>query len=262
MRYFRLYLYFLRFSFSKAMEFRVDFFFRVVMDIVFYVMQFLFFDIIYQYTPILGGWTKDQMTIFVCTFIFVDAFHMTFFASNTWWLPIAINRGDLDYYLTKPVSSFFFLGFKEFAANSLMNLILATALLTGALIQFSGSFSFFELSIFTLLLLNGAFLYFTTYLIFLLTVFWTGSSRGFSDVFFSVEKVFQKPDGIFTGYFRRFFLTFLPFSIMASYPTKYLLEPEFRLNIIYEVVVASIFVYLLVSILWRRGLKNYSSASS
>lgn len=244
------------------MEFRVDFFFRVVMDIVFYIMQFLFFDIIYQYTPLLGGWTKDQMTLFVCTFIFVDAFHMTFFASNTWWLPIAINRGDLDYYLTKPVSSFFFLGFKEFAANSLMNLILATALLVGVLIQSSQSFNFFEILVFGMLLLNGAFLYFTTYLIFLLTVFWTGSSRGFSDVFFSVEKVFQKPDGIFSGYFRRFFLTFLPFSMMASFPTKFLLEPEARSTVIYEVIIASLFIYILVSFLWRRGLRNYSSASS
>lgn len=261
-RYLRLYLYFLRFSFSKAMEFRVDFFFRVVMDVVFYALQFLFFGIIYQFTPILGGWTQEQMTIFICAFIFVDAFHMTFFASNTWWLPIAINRGDLDYYLTKPVSSFFFLGFKEFAANSLMNLILATGLIVWALIQYEQNFSFFEIFVFSLLLLNGAFLYFMTYLIFLLTVFWSGSPRGFSEVFYSVEKVFQKPDGIFSGYFRRFFLTFLPFSIMASYPTRYLLEAEFRLNIIYEVVVASLFVYLLVGFLWKQGLKNYSSASS
>ena len=261
-RYLRLYGHFLRFSFSKAMEFRVDFFFRVVMDVVFYLMQFLFFEIIYQYTPLLGGWNKEEMTLFVCAFIFVDAFHMTFFASNTWWLPIAINRGDLDYYLTKPVSCFFFLGLKEFAANSLMNLVLASALLITVIAQFSESFTFFELLVFLLLLLNGSILYFATYLLFLLNVFWTGSPRGFSDVFFSVEKVFQKPDGIFSGYFRRFFLTFLPFSVMASLPAKYLIEPENRQEVVFEVVVASLFVYLLVCCMWKIGLRNYSSASS
>ena len=31
-RYLRLYGYFLRFSFSRAMEFRFDFFFRIFMD--------------------------------------------------------------------------------------------------------------------------------------------------------------------------------------------------------------------------------------
>ena len=38
---------FLRFSFSKAMEFRVDFTFRIIMDLAFYTMlNFLFFKII------------------------------------------------------------------------------------------------------------------------------------------------------------------------------------------------------------------------
>ena len=38
-RYLRLYAYFLRFSFSRALEFRVDFFFRVIMDTAFYAVN-------------------------------------------------------------------------------------------------------------------------------------------------------------------------------------------------------------------------------
>ncbi len=261
MRYMRLYLHFLRFSFSRAMEFRIDFYFRVVMDIVFYIVQFVFFKIIYLHTPLLGGWDLNQMTVFIASFIFVDAFHMTVFANNTWWFPISINRGDLDYYLTRPVSSFFFLGFKEFAANSLLNLILATALLAYTLTTFPSPLSFVKVSVFIGLLLNGAFLYFMTYLIFLLPVFWTHSPRGFADVFYSAEKVFQRPDGIFTGYFRRFFMYILPFSIMASLPVRFLFETNIQ-TILIQIIGASAFIYFLVFILWKKGLKDYSSASS
>jgi rhomboid protease GluP len=42
-RYLTLYLYFLRFSFSRALEFRVDFLFRVVMDVVYYAVNIAFF---------------------------------------------------------------------------------------------------------------------------------------------------------------------------------------------------------------------------
>lgn len=261
MRYFRLYMHFLRFSFSKAMEFRVDFFFRVVMDIMFYVVQFLFFKIIYLHTPVLGGWSEEQMTLFVASFIFVDAFHMTFFANNTWWLPIYINRGDLDYYLTKPVSSFFFLGFKEFAANSMLNLLLACLIMIYCLLNYPLTLEPWKVIGFIILLINGAFLYFMTYVVFLLSVFWSGSPRGFGDVFYAAEKVFQRPDGIFKGYFRRFFLTLLPFSIMASYPTRFLME-KFNAQIILEIVIASGFIYSVVYFLWNKGLKSYSSASS
>jgi ABC-2 type transport system permease protein len=260
-RYLRLYLHFLRFSFSRAMEFRVDFFFRVVMDIVFYIVQFIFFNIIYLHTPILGGWDLDQMTVFISAFIFVDAFHMTFFANNTWWFPIAINRGDLDYYLTRPASSFFFLGFKEFAANSLLNLIMATGLLIYTLNIFPAPLEVSKVFFFILFLINGAFLYFMTYLIFLMPVFWTQSPRGFMDVFYSAEKIYQRPDGIFSGYFRRFFLFFLPFSIMASYPTRFLFENNVQ-NIVIQIIAASTFVYFMIFILWKKGLRDYSSASS
>lgn len=260
-RYARLYLYFLRFSFSKAMEFRVDFFFRIIMDIVFYIIQFMFFKVLYLHTPILGDWNIEQMSIFITAFIFVDALYMTVFATNTWWLPLYINRGDLDYYLTKPVSSFFFLGFKEFAFNSLINLILATGLITYFLSTYSAPIQAYKVFIFILLLLNGAFLYFMTFLLFLLPSFWTQSQRGFADVFYSAEKVFQRPDGIFTGYFKKFFLYVLPFSIMASYPTRYLISPNSEF-ILVKIFLASSFVYFLVFLLWKKGLKSYSSASS
>ena len=261
MRYFRLYLYFLRFAFSRAMEFRVDFFFRVLMDGVFYITQFFFFNIIYLHTPALGGWDDAQMKLFISSFIFVDAFYMTFFANNSWWFPISINRGDLDYYLTRPASSFFFLSFKEFAANSLLNLVLACSILIYHLSLYPSQLSEFKIFFYVLFLMNGAFLYYMTFLIFLLTVFWSQSPRGFSDVFYAAEKVFQRPDGIFQNYFRRFFITILPFSIMASFPLRFLLEDNI-LPVISQIVGASFFIYTVVFFLWKKGLRDYSSASS
>ncbi len=261
MRYLRLYLHFVRFSFSKAMEFRIDFFFRVVMDLFFYVTQFLFFNIIYLHTPLLAGWNLEQMSLFIASFIFIDALHMTIFATNAWWFPIAINRGNLDYYLTKPVSSFFFISLKEFAANSMINLILASGLLTYFLCNYSGGLDPGRLSLYFIFLLNGTVLYFMVHIIFLMTVFWTQSPQGFADVFYAAEKVFQRPDKIFTGYVRRFFVYVLPFSIMASYPVRILFEKNIS-TLVLEILVPSCFIYLVVFFVWKKGLRNYSSASS
>jgi ABC-2 type transport system permease protein len=231
------------------------------MDLIFYIVQFLFFKIIYLHTPILAGWNIDQMTVFISSFIFVDAFNMTFFANNSWWLPQTINKGELDYYLTRPVSPFFFLGFKEFAANSLINLIMAIGLLTYTLANYPLELSSFKLMIFILLLINGAFLYYMTNLIFLLSVFWTGSNKGYGDLFFAAEKVFQRPDLIFNTYIRRFFVNILPFAAMASIPTRFLFEENTGLLLL-EMLLASFFIYFVVSIIWKKGIRDYSSASS
>ncbi len=99
MRYFKLYIHFLQFSISKALQFRFDFTLRIFMDIVFYIVNILFFKIIYLHVPSLAGLTEAQMMIFIASYLTLDAFIMTFLANNMWWLPTYINRGDLDYYL-------------------------------------------------------------------------------------------------------------------------------------------------------------------
>ena len=260
-RYLKLYAHFLRFSFSKAMEFRVDFFFRVVMDIFFYAVQFAFFHIIYLHTPILAGWDIEQMRVFIVSYIFIDALHITVFSTNCWWLPIYINRGDLDYYLVKPVSTLFFLSLKDFAANSFLNLVIAGSLLVWVLTNYPGPLEPIKIFVYILLLLNGTFLFFLTNLIFLLAVFWTQSPRGYGDLFFSVSHVMERPDRIYKGIARKVFVFILPFALMASYPAKFLMEENqwHLLGVIFGVTTC---FFLLVQVIWRLGLRNYSSASS
>lgn len=261
MRYIKLYLHFIRFSFSKAMEFRVDFFFRFVMDIVFYIISFTFFKIIYLHTPVLGGWSIEQMYVFVGSFVFTDALFMTIFATNAWWFPISVNRGDLDYYLTKPASTFFFLSFKEFAANSMLNLILALGILGFCLSSYEGSFTLLQFLIYLVLLINGVCLYYALQLLFLIPVFWTHSPSGFINVFYSAEKVYQRPDGIFKGFIKRFFTMILPFSLVASYPTKFLFSDS-DFSIVAEIFFGSAIIYIFIFMFWKLALKSYSSASS
>ena len=57
---------------------------------------------------------------------------MTFFANNMWKLPLAVNRGDLDYHLVRPVSTLFFVSLRDFAANSFVNLLMAVGVLVWA----------------------------------------------------------------------------------------------------------------------------------
>jgi ABC-2 type transport system permease protein len=261
MRYLRLYLHFVKFSFSKAMQFRVDFFFRVLMDVVFYLIQFVFFSVIYLHTDILAGWNIEQMKIFISGYIFIDALNMTVFSNNTWWLPQHINQGDLDYYLTKPVSSLFFLSFKEFAANSFLNLIIASALVYWSISTYSGDLSSIKIFIYILLLINGTLLYFFSHFLFLMSSFWTQSPRGFADVFYSVSHTMERPDRIFKGTARFLFTYILPFSVMASYPARFLLE-SFSVEILITMLGMTLVLFSILLLVWKKGLSVYSSASS
>lgn len=260
-RYLRLYLHFLRFSFSKAMEFRLDFSFRIIMDCIYYLVNIFFFKVIYLHTPVLGGWREDEIMVFVGTYLLIDALNMTIFSTNLWWLPWLINKGELDYYLIRPVRPLFFLSLREFSANSFLNLIIAAGFLFYAIGNYQGDLSTANIFYFTLLIINGTLLYFCIQMLTILPVFWTQSTRGFVDLFYTLGLAMERPHRIYRGFFRILFTTILPFALIASFPVQVFLEGADIMTMVHISAVTLVFFGLL-NVVWGRGLRNYSSASS
>ena len=260
-RYLTLYMHFLRFSFSKAMEFRVDFFFRILMDIIYYLVNILFFKVLYLHTPMLAGWDEQQIMIFVSSYIMVDAISMTVFSSNMWWLPFLINKGELDFHLIRPVSPLFFLSFKEFSANSFMNLIIAVAIFIYSLATYTQPYTMGEVLLLIALIINGTLIYYCCQMLMILPVFWTQSSKGFMDLFFSMGIAMERPDRIFKGWLRVLFTVFLPFALIASFPARLFIE-KFDWMTFLHLASVSCALWGVMLFIWRKGLRAYSSASS
>lgn len=260
-RYVRLFAYFLRFSFSRAMEFRVDFFFRIVMDGVFYAISILFFRVLYLHMPMLGGWNENQMMVFVAGFLIIDAISMTLFANNLWFLTMYVNRGDLDYYLVRPVSSLFVLSLRDFAANSFMNLVMTFGILGWALHGYGGSVTWGNVTLYVVMLANGAYLRYCVRMMTILPVFWLQSASGLETVFFHMARFVERPDRIYTGVARMLFTTALPFALMASFPARLMLE-GFSWSVFGTVVGITVLFTVMLRIAWAAALRAYSSASS
>ncbi len=260
-RYTRLYLYFLRFSFSKSLEFRFDFTFRIFMDTIYYLINIAFFKVIFLHTNLLGGWTEKQMMVFVAGYLLVDAINMTIFSTNMWWLPYFINRGELDYYLIRPVSPLFFLGLREFSVNSFVNFLMALTFCGYAIWDLGEGLSFLNIFFFGLLLLNGSLIYFCIQMLMIIPVFWTHSARGFVDLFYAMGQAMERPDRVYRGWMKIVFTTILPFALIASFPAKIFLDP-FDAKTMAHLFIMTVILWSTMLFFWRKGLANYSSASS
>ena len=261
MRYLRLYLHFLRFSFSRAMEFRLDFFFKIIMDCMFYVVNLGFYKILFLTTPLLAGWSEDQTMVFVSSYLLVDALHMTVFASNMWMIPFAINRGEMDSYLTRPVSTLFFVSLRDFAANSFINLLIAITIFVYALMNLKAPYSTGQLLFYIGCILNGWLLQYVLQMIFIIPVFWTQSSRGFSDFFFSMCMAIERPDLVYRGLLRWVLTLILPFALIVSFPARLFFGPETP-HLFLHLVFVTLAAWGFMLWFWKKGLRAYSSASS
>lgn len=260
-RYLRLYASFVRFAFSRAMEFRFDFFFRVFMDALWYGVNLAFFWAIYRHTAVLAGWDFDQVVVFAAGVFWSDAVRMTLFSNNTWWFPILVNRGDLDYYLVRPVSPLFFVSLRDFAANSFLNLIMATGLLAWSLARYPGAVDVGSVSLYLGLLCLGIFLQYAIHFAFLIPVFWIHSAHGLGELFFVLERYTGRPHEIFKGWVRRLLVSVLPFALFVSFPAKAFFE-GFTWSLVLHMLVVTAAAFAFMLWLWRRGLRAYASASS
>ena len=260
-RYLALYAACVRFSFQRALEFRLDFFFRVFMDGLWYAMNLAFFEILHRHTPLLGGWDAAQVRVFAAGVFVADAIHMTFFSNNAWMFPTLVNRGDLDYHLLRPVSTLFFVSVREFAVNSFLNLLLATGILAWALATYPEPLAVDRLLLYGLLLLVGAFLHYVVMFLFLVPVFWMQGGAGLRELFWVTDRFVGRPDGLFRGWVRRMLVSVLPFALVVSFPTRALFEADPWPRVLH-LAGATVLAFGALLWTWRRGLAAYGSASS
>jgi ABC-2 type transport system permease protein len=261
LRYIRLYGYFLRFAFSRAMQFRFEFWFRMLMDAVYYVIMIATYQVLYLHTATLGGFSLPQAMVFVGATVMIDAIAMTVYSNGIWWIPNYINKGDLDYYLVRPISTLFFVTLREFAAASFLNLLMAAGILSWALAQYPEAIPAWKIAYGALLIFNGAFLMYMVRVMIASIAFWSHSGDALHHIFFYLREAMERPDGIYRGAVRLLFLTALPFALMSSFPTRVFVEPfspERLLHIVF--VTAGLFMVMLW--IWKRGTRAYASASS
>ena len=261
LRYIKLYLNFVTFSFGKATAYRFDFWCRIIMDISYYAVSIGFFKILFLKTGSLGGWTQEQTMVFVGAQLMLDALQMTVISGNLWQLPSTINKGDLDYHLIRPVSTLFFLCFNEFAVGSLINFFIAASFFGYSLAHYPESFTVFQLINFLFFLTIGFFIYFALRLLISLPVFWTQAPYGLERIFYSMLPLMERPDVIFRGILRLVILTVIPFALMVSFPARIFFD-GFDIKIALHMFVVLICLWAVVFFVWNKGVRSYSSASS
>lgn len=261
MRYLKLYGSFVRFGFSRALQFRLDFTFRIFMDVLWYTVNLAFFVVVFGHTGRLGGWTSDQVYVFAAGLFLADAVNMTVFSNNLWMLPISINKGDIDYHLLRPVSPLFMLSLRDFAANSFVNLMITVGIFIWAVARYPGTLGVGPVLGFVGLVLCGTILHYAIAMIFIIPTFWTHSAGGFREIFWSVDSFTQRPHRIYRGWVRRILMSLLPLAMVVSVPALALFEGAWAWAVP-AVLGATGTVFLAMSLLWRAGLRSYGSASS
>lgn len=259
-KYLRLYRAFFIASLKADLEYRMNFLSRIVTDIFWYAAQILTIEALFRHTPKIGSWDLPQTRVFLGFVFLIDAFYMIILSENMDRINDRVRKGEMDLLLAKPVNSQFMMSCQRATTAILGNLLMALGWFAWSISKLP-SFDWLRI-LWLVVLIPCALLtlYGIRFMISTTAVLWT-RSENLQYIWYQLYRLGLRPDSLYPPWLRIIVLTVLPVGMIASVPTRFLLEaPDFKLLAL-TLFVAGSFLYASIRF-WKYSLQYYTSASS
>lgn len=261
-RYSKVFIQLFKFRLSNQMIYRASFWTVFFVDLSLFLVQLLVFSAIFMNVESINGWNKYQLIFFVGTFNLVDTTNMLLAFFGLISIPSKIRDGRLDIYMTKPINTLFWMSFENINISSCLMFIPALTMITYASAKLGIHLTLSKLAGYTALIILMVILLYSVMLILRTLSFWYVKTDAVNDLEGElIAFSFRIPGVVFTGTAKFIFYIILPYALIATIPTQFftsILTGKEWLSVLIVVIVFAI----LAQVLWKKGLKSYSSASS
>jgi len=258
-KYLRVFIEILKNNLIREMEFRANFFLWLGVQGLWIGLQILIVQILFQYTDAIHGWTKPEIFLLIGIFRLIRGIFDFFVYANLVGFPESVGRGELDYTLTKPINTLFFVSVRKHQYSQLGRFISGVGFILyawGALsipvnLENILSLTFFMVAGF--LTLYSIILLISTASIFLIRL---SALSSFYDI---LNTALRYPVNLLVNDNQLQFLL-IPFATIVTIPAQVVLGKP-----LFGGLLSELSVMVLVGLalwFWNFALKHYSSASS
>ena len=259
-KYILLYVAMFKASFIADLEYRANFFTRILTDVFWYIAQILTFEVLYQHTQKIGDWDVHQMRVFLGLLFVIDAFYMVIIHENLENMSEKVRKGDLDLLLAKPVNSQFMITLQKANTAIIGNLVLGTSWLAYSLHGLPDFHYLRLLWLFMLIPCSLVVIYSMRFIFSASAVIFT-RSENLQFLWWQVYRLGMRPDSMYNPIIKWVLLSVIPVGIIVSIPARALLNPPNYFYLFWPVILVPILLYS-TNRFWKFALKFYSSASS
>lgn len=247
-------------SLIADLEYRANFFTRILTDIFWYIAQIATFEVLFTHTEKIGDWNVQEMRVFLGLLFVIDAFYMIIIHENLDNMSEKVRKGDLDLLLAKPVNSQFMVTLQKANTAIMGNLILGSAWLFYSLAHLEG-FNYFRLLWLLVLVPCSLVVIYSMRFIFSATAVIFTRSENLQFLWWQVYRIGMRPDSMYNPFIKWVILTVIPVGVIVSIPARALLNPPNYFYLLWPIILVPILLYLTAKF-WNFALKHYSSASS
>lgn len=259
-RYWTVYKEFVRSSLAREVEFRANFIAKILQNIVWIFFFYFLIEIIYLNTEDVAGWNRAQALTLAATAMVTNITFRLFFQSM-YEIPEQIRKGTLDFVVTKPVDTQFWVSTRRFNFNELGALLAAFGILFYGVSQSQISVAPLSALAYAVLLVSALVIFYAfTFAIMTLSVYFVRIDNLWVLSEMSLD-VARYPVDIYALGIRQFLTFIFPLAFLGSIPVAVLLKGAPLWYV--PVSLAFALVGLCFSRwFWLFSLRRYTSASS
>jgi len=260
--YLGIYAMLWRNSIVREMGFKANFVLWIIVELLWFGLQFAFISVIYLHTERIHDWSKWQVVLLIGTSHFIQQIFTAIFLSNMTELSELVRTGKLDFMLLLPVNTRFLISLRKVDWGSFVNAGSALAVIIYAAVQMKLVPSLAQVAGFLALCLVGLAIHYSLMFALASISFWTVRAQGIVWGYYNLFQIARLPDSAFHGVFRAVFTFALPMLLVANVPVRLLVDrlgSPWQLALLVAMAVACA---ALSEFIWRISLRRYTSASS
>jgi ABC-2 type transport system permease protein len=262
-RYIEIYSIMLRNSLIREMSFKANFLLWMLVEVLWFVGQIVFFSIIFGNVDRIGDWTKWEVVLLIGTHQMISQLFQAFFFVNVANVPELVRTGKLDSLLVLPVDSQFAVSTKQFGLDSVINAAVGGVVVGVALSKLGVVPTPMSILLYIVALGFGIAVHYSIMLSLAAVSFWIVRAQGLVYGYFNFLNIARYPDSIFPRLFKIVFGWIVPVVVVANIPARLLIKSFGQPGpLLFQLVVASTVVFCLARAFWAFALRRYSSASS
>src|SRR5580700_1947375 len=245
-RYIEIYSIMLRNSLIRELSFKANFILWMVVEVLWFCGQIVFFSIIFGQVDRIGDWTKWEVVLLVGTHQIIAQLFQAFFFVNVANLPELVRTGKLDSLLVLPIDSQFAISAKQFSLDSVINAGLGGVVVCVSLAQLGIVPNAISILLYLAALVFGVAVHYSIMLSLAAVSFWIIRAQGLVYGYFNFLNIARYPDSIFPRLFKFIFSWIVPVVVVSNVPARLLAKSfDQPFGLMSKLVIASMVIFCL-----------------
>lgn len=261
-RYPGLYLALTRNSLARDMTFKANFIFWIFVELLWFALQLTFNNVIYMQTDTIGTWTKWEVVLLIGTSHFIQQVFQALFLVNCTNLADLVHTGKFDFMLLLPVNTRFLLSCRQIDVTGFISAASGLAVVIFAAGKLGLSPTYAQIACYVGVCGVAVLIHYTLMFLMASVSFWAVRAEGIMMAYYNLFSIARIPEGVFVGPSRLFFTLVIPMLLVSNVPVKVLLHEVFDISSVLLMLLVCATALAISSVVWRRALGRYTSASS